>query len=52
MRAIVQHELGHVLGLDHVDDPGELMYDTSSGRTDFGPGDLEGLARLAGVPCR
>ena len=52
MRAIVQHELGHVLGLDHVDDTGELMFDTNFGRTDFGPGDLEGLARLAGIPCR
>lgn len=52
MRAIVQHELGHVLGLGHVDDPGELMFDTSFGRTGFGPGDLEGLARLAEVPCR
>ena len=52
MRAIVQHELGHVLGLDHVDDPGELMFDTNFGRTAWGPGDLEGLAALASVPCR
>jgi len=52
MRAIVQHELGHVLGLDHVEDPSELMYETSFGRTGFGPGDLEGLARLAAIPCR
>jgi hypothetical protein len=52
MRAIVQHELGHVLGLDHVDDAGELMYESNFGRSDFGPGDLEGLARLASVPCR
>jgi hypothetical protein len=52
MRAIVQHELGHVLGLDHVDDPGELMFDTNFGRTAWGPGDLEGLATLARVPCR
>ena len=52
MRAILQHELGHVLGLDHVTDAGELMHDTNFGRSDFGPGDLEGLARLASVPCR
>lgn len=52
MQAIVQHELGHVLGLDHVDDAGELMFASNLGRTGWGPGDLEGLARLASVPCR
>ncbi|GAA1478240.1 hypothetical protein GCM10009623_26860 [Nocardioides aestuarii] len=52
MRAIVQHELGHVLGLDHVDDPGELMFGSNLGRTGWGRGDLEGLARLGSVPCR
>lgn len=52
LRAIVAHEWGHVLGLDHVGDAGELMYEANFGRTAFGPGDLEGLARLASVPCR
>ncbi len=50
-RAIVMHELGHVVGLGHVDDPGELMYDHNKGRTSFGPGDLEGLAELGAVDC-
>ncbi|VXC08647.1 matrixin family metalloprotease [Nocardioides sp. AX2bis] len=50
--AIVLHELGHVVGLDHVDDPGELMNaEGVAPRPRFGPGDLKGLAALADVPC-
>ena len=51
MRAILMHELAHVVGLGHVDDRDELMYENSVGQDDFGPGDLEGLARLGGVAC-
>jgi hypothetical protein len=43
---VVQHELGHVMGLDHVKSSGELMEPSGGGVTDFGSGDLEGLARL------
>lgn len=50
-QAIVMHELGHVLGLDHVDDSTELMYESSMGRTTLGKGDRKGLAILGGVPC-
>ena len=50
-RAIVVHELSHVLGLDHVDDPTELMHPVTAQRTDLGPGDLEGLALLGQAPC-
>jgi hypothetical protein len=52
LQAIVDHELAHVVGLDHVEDPGELMYESNLGHTGYGPGDLEGLARLGSVPCR
>lgn len=50
-QAIVDHELGHVVGLGHVEDPGELMNERNVGRTTYGPGDREGLARLGGVGC-
>ncbi len=50
-RAIVVHELAHVLGLDHVADPDELMHPITSTRTDLGPGDLQGLALLGQVAC-
>ena len=50
-QAIIDHEFGHLVGLAHVHDPGELMYDDNIGRTTYGPGDREGLARLGGIPC-
>ena len=51
-RAIVMHELGHMVGLAHVDSDAELMDgDNDSGITDFGPGDREGLRRLGAGPC-
>jgi hypothetical protein len=43
---VVLHELGHVMGLDHVKVNGELMEGSGGGVTDFGPGDLEGLRIL------
>jgi hypothetical protein len=50
-RAILLHELGHVLGLAHVEDPGELMNSDNLGLRDFGPGDLTGLEKLGHVAC-
>ncbi|HRK47813.1 MAG TPA: matrixin family metalloprotease, partial [Nocardioides sp.] len=49
---ILAHELGHVLGLDHVEDSDELMNAEYVGQTGFGPGDREGLERLHDLPCR
>ena len=50
-QAIVDHEFGHLVGLAHVDDPQELMNEDNLGVTSYGPGDLEGLARLGSVDC-
>lgn len=51
-RAIILHELGHLIGLDHVDDERQLM-SRRPGVTvfDFAPGDLRGVAALSGGPC-
>ncbi|SDS34805.1 Matrixin [Nocardioides scoriae] len=49
--AIALHELGHLVGLDHVDDPRELMYATTTDQRDLGPGDRRGLAALGRGRC-
>jgi hypothetical protein len=42
--ATILHELAHVLGLAHVDDPDELMHTyPGTGSVRFGPGDRAGL---------
>jgi hypothetical protein len=42
----VLHELGHIMGLDHVASKAELMEPSGGLVTDLGPGDREGLAQL------
>lgn len=49
-RAIVLHELGHLVGLDHVKDPSQLMYRTTE-VTALGNGDRRGLALVGDAPC-
>jgi predicted Zn-dependent protease len=51
VRAIVMHELGHLVGLAHVSDPSELMFAENTGLTDLGAGDREGLAALGKGAC-
>lgn len=51
-QAIVDHEFGHLVGLDHVEDPRQLMYAENIGVTEYGAGDLKGLALLGRAPCR
>ena len=48
---ILAHELGHVLGLDHVDDPKQLMNPSYVGQRGFGDGDVAGLKILRDMPC-
>ena len=50
-RAVLLHELGHLVGLNHVQDRNELMDPVLSGLTGYGPGDRAGLARLGQGPC-
>lgn len=51
--AVVKHELAHVVGLDHVPDPTQLMAASMSDRVhDFAAGDLTGLAMVGNGKCR
>ena len=43
---VVLHEWGHVMGLDHVEERGQLMHPAGGGVSDLGLGDREGLRRL------
>lgn len=51
-RSVIQHELGHLVGLAHVDDPMEVMFPQANQvTTQLGPGDLTGLAALGRGAC-
>lgn len=50
-QAVIMHELGHVVGLDHVTDPQELMFPSATYVTSWGPGDLQGLAAAGAGAC-
>jgi len=50
-KAIVLHELGHLVGLEHVDDETQLMYPEAGEVSDYQSGDLIGLARLGRGSC-
>ena len=51
-RSIVLHELGHLMGLAHVDDEAQLMFPEARREvSDFAAGDLTGLAALGTGVC-
>ena len=47
---VLQHELGHAVGLGHILDPFQLMSPMPI-VTDWGKGDLAGLQELGEGPC-
>lgn len=52
LNAVVLHEFGHLAGLDHVDDPAQLMYKQPTPKPGgFAGGDRRGLAAVSGGPC-
>jgi hypothetical protein len=53
LELVLMHELGHIVGLAHVKDPGELMFSDQGApdtrpyqMDDWGSGDLEGLEKV------
>lgn len=52
-RTLYRHEVGHSLGLGHVERPKSLMHGTlSDSRPSLTRGDIAGIKDLASMPCR
>ena len=52
VRAVVLHELGHLVGLDHVADRTQVMFSEAEFAVrDYGAGDLRGLALVGAGAC-
>lgn len=52
-QGLLDHELGHLVGLDHVADEDQLMHAEYVGQRGWGDGDRAGLAALGrAVPCQ
>jgi hypothetical protein len=51
-RAVLLHELGHLVGLAHVQDPYQVMYGANAlPLSSYRAGDLRGLEQLGRGPC-
>ena len=51
MRTVMLHEIGHLLGLGHVQDTTAVMYPSDDGQGDYNAGDLRGLAYAGNGEC-
>jgi predicted Zn-dependent protease len=52
VRGTILHELGHLVGLGHVDDPAQLMFrEGGPERLGLAEGDLRGLRLLGDGAC-
>lgn len=50
LKTVILHELGHSLGLDHVEDAGQCMFARYQGvKSQLSPGDIAGIQSLFGV---
>jgi hypothetical protein len=50
-KAVVMHELGHIVGLNHVSDTRQLMSPSGNSSHELAAGDRHGLAVLGQGPC-
>jgi hypothetical protein len=51
-RSVIEHELGHLVGLAHVSDPHQIMFPrVQAGIVTFGAGDRRGLAAAGSGSC-